>query len=123
MEPSRLKTTFARLATRQYGLRRASTYRSYRCELALPHQSARLGDDHGALSCRQPQLVLAQVSSLRQEGKTSMTEPVTCEDCIHFRRDVINPSAGLGWCELRKVSRYPMQPHWCRQREVEDDAE
>lgn len=52
-----------------------------------------------------------------------MTEPVTCEDCIHFRRDVINPSAGLGWCELRKVSRYPMQPHWCRQREVEDDAE
>lgn len=52
-----------------------------------------------------------------------MTEPVTCEDCIHFRRDAINPSAGLGWCELRKVSRYPMQPHWCRQREVDDDAE
>ena len=49
-----------------------------------------------------------------------MTEPVTCDDCIHFRRDEINPAAGLGFCPLRKVSRYPEQPHYCGQREVED---
>lgn len=52
-----------------------------------------------------------------------MTAPVTCTDCQHFRRDAINPPDGLGWCTLRKVSRYPMQPHYCRQREVENDAE
>jgi len=52
-----------------------------------------------------------------------MTDPGTCADCIHFRRDVINPSTGLGWCELRKVSRYPMQPHYCKQRETDDEAE
>lgn len=49
-----------------------------------------------------------------------MTEPVTCADCRYFRPDAQNPPAGLGWCELRKVSRYPMQPHWCRQRESEE---
>lgn len=42
-----------------------------------------------------------------------MSEPVTCEDCVHFRRDAINPAMGLGWCELCRVSRYPMQPRWC----------
>jgi len=52
-----------------------------------------------------------------------MTEPVTCSECIHFRRDEINPVAGLGWCPLRKVSRYPEQLHYCRQREVEDDGD
>lgn len=51
-----------------------------------------------------------------------MTEPVTCADCIHFRRDEINPAAGLGWCPLRKVSRYPEQVHWCRQREEETET-
>lgn len=51
-----------------------------------------------------------------------MADPVTCAGCIHFRRDDINPPAGLGWCQLRKVSRYPMQPHYCRQREEVTDA-
>lgn len=52
-----------------------------------------------------------------------MTEPTTCAECIHFRRDEINPIAGLGWCPLRKVSRYPEQPHYCRQREVDGEDE
>ncbi len=51
-----------------------------------------------------------------------MTEPVTCDDCIHFRRDTINPPAGLGFCELRKIAQYPMAPHYCRQREPDDEA-
>lgn len=51
-----------------------------------------------------------------------MTEPVTCDECIWFRRDDINPKDGLGWCALRNVSRYPMAPHYCRQRRVEDDS-
>ena len=46
-----------------------------------------------------------------------------CAGCRHFRRDEINPAAGLGFCELRKVSRYPEQLHYCRQREVEDDGD
>lgn len=46
---------------------------------------------------------------------------VTCEGCRYFRPDAVNPPAGLGWCELRKVSRYPMQPHYCKQREGEND--
>ena len=41
--------------------------------------------------------------------------------CTHFRHDEINPPAGLGWCPLRKVSRYPGQPHYCKQREEEED--
>ena len=49
-----------------------------------------------------------------------MTEPVTCAECIHFRHDEINPPAGLGWCPPRKVSRYPEQLHYCKQREEED---
>lgn len=46
----------------------------------------------------------------------------TCEGCRHFQPDAINPVSGLGWCELRKVARYPMQEHWCRRREVEPEA-
>lgn len=57
-----------------------------------------------------------------RHGGARMTDPITCADCVHFRRDEINPPAGLGWCELRKVTRYPMQPHYCRQRQVEDDS-
>ena len=52
-----------------------------------------------------------------------MTEPVTCELCVHFRRDAINPVTGLGFCTLRKVAKYPMEPHYCRQFEGEDDGE
>jgi hypothetical protein len=52
-----------------------------------------------------------------------MSESVTCEGCTHFRHDEINPAAGLGWCPLRKVSRYPEELHYCRQREVEDDGD
>jgi len=46
----------------------------------------------------------------------------TCEGCRHFTPDAINPVSGLGFCELRKVSRYPMQLHWCRLREEVTDA-
>lgn len=53
---------------------------------------------------------------------TAVSAPVSCADCLHFRRDEINPVEGLGWCDLRKVTRYPMQPHYCRQREVEAEA-
>ena len=49
-----------------------------------------------------------------------MSESVTCAECTQYRRDEINPAAGLGFCELRKVSRYPGQLHYCKQREVED---
>lgn len=52
-----------------------------------------------------------------------MTDPITCADCIHFRRDEINPAAGLGFCELRKVSHYPDAPHYCRWHEAEDGDE
>lgn len=45
---------------------------------------------------------------------------VQCEACIHFRPDEINPVAGLGWCELRKIARYPAAPHYCRQYEAAD---
>lgn len=52
-----------------------------------------------------------------------MADHVTCADCRYFRRDEINPPAGLGFCPLRKVSRYPEQPHYCRQREAESEDE
>ena len=45
---------------------------------------------------------------------------ITCNTCRYFRPDDINPPAGLGWCPLRKVARYPEQPHYCKQREDED---
>lgn len=82
-----------------------------------------MGDGDAAVSCRQPLLVLAQVPALRQAGKAAMTEPVTCAECIHFRRDEINPAAGLGFCELRRIAKYPGELHYCRQREVEDDGD
>ena len=47
---------------------------------------------------------------------------VTCDECRYLRRDDINPATGLGWCDLRKVAKFPLEPHYCRQREVEDDA-
>lgn len=50
-----------------------------------------------------------------------MTDPVTCNECRHFQRDEINPAEGLGFCPLRRVSKYPMAPHYCRQRKVDDD--
>jgi hypothetical protein len=51
-----------------------------------------------------------------------MTDPITCANCIHFRRDEINPVEGLGWCVLRKIVNYPDAPHYCRQREVDVEA-
>jgi hypothetical protein len=50
-----------------------------------------------------------------------MADPVSCAACIHFRRDEINPVQGLGWCALRKIVNYPVAPHYCRQREVEQE--
>ena len=54
-----------------------------------------------------------------------MTGPTTCDDCIHFRRAVINPTAGIGVCELKHIGVYPMAPRYCRQHEVakEDDGD
>ena len=51
-----------------------------------------------------------------------MTATVTCEDCRYFRRDDINPEVGLGFCTLRKFAKYPLAPHYCRQREAQDDG-
>lgn len=41
--------------------------------------------------------------------------PTTCADCIHFRRDEINPVAGMGECMNEPSHGYwhPMAAHRC----------
>jgi len=43
----------------------------------------------------------------------------TCETCTHYRRDPINPPAGLGSCGHRNqhLARYPAQQHHCKDHE------
>jgi hypothetical protein len=52
-----------------------------------------------------------------------MTEPVTCAACQHFQPGKINPEAGMGLCTKKRIGMYPNAPHYCRQREVEDDGD
>ena len=52
-----------------------------------------------------------------------MTATVTCEDCRYFRRDDINPQAGIGVCELKHFGVYPLAPRYCRQHEVAKEYE
>lgn len=42
----------------------------------------------------------------------------TCERCVHFRPDPINPAAGMGSCDRGQGMWHPMAPHLCREREV-----
>lgn len=41
----------------------------------------------------------------------------TCEHCIHYRPDPINPPAGMGQCQKGNGYWHPMAPHLCKQRE------
>lgn len=41
----------------------------------------------------------------------------TCQHCIHYQRNRLNPEAGLGSCRLGLVSRYPNERHSCRKGE------
>lgn len=61
------------------------------------------------------------VPTLQEDA--GMTEPVTCEACIHFRRADINPEAGIGVCTLKHVGVYPLAPRYCRQRQVAKEDE
>jgi hypothetical protein len=49
---------------------------------------------------------------------------ITCERCIHFQRDRINPIAGIGTClhPARDEAWYPSAPHFCRHHEEQDDT-
>lgn len=42
----------------------------------------------------------------------------TCERCIHYRPDAINPPAGMGSCAHSLGYWHPMAPHFCREREA-----
>ncbi|NII73242.1 hypothetical protein FHW84_001811 [Dyella sp. SG562] len=42
---------------------------------------------------------------------------ITCETCRHYRRDPVNPPAGLGSCAKQHLPRYPAQKHHCRDHE------
>lgn len=48
---------------------------------------------------------------------------ITCELCIYFRPDRINPAAGLGTCThpARDDAWFPNAPHFCRHREEKGD--
>jgi hypothetical protein len=39
--------------------------------------------------------------------------PPSCARCAHFRRDHINPEAGMGACALGLGYHYPTERHWC----------
>jgi hypothetical protein len=43
---------------------------------------------------------------------------VTCQHCIHFRPNAINPVAGMGSCAKGNGMWHPAAPHLCKQREV-----
>ena len=50
--------------------------------------------------------------------------PTTCADCIHFRRDEINPAAGMGECMNEPSHGYwhPMAAHRCGDHSTKDGA-
>ncbi|SEJ55486.1 hypothetical protein [Frateuria terrea] len=41
----------------------------------------------------------------------------TCERCVHFRPDPINPEAGMGSCAKGNGYWHPSAPHLCKQHE------
>lgn len=55
----------------------------------------------------------------RKAGRAFARPLVTCADCLHFQRDTVNPSAGIGACALglpyrrAEVGRYPMARREC----------
>jgi hypothetical protein len=47
----------------------------------------------------------------RRAGRPIPRPPVSCDDCVHFSRDQMNPAGGMGRCLLGVAGRTLPYPH------------
>lgn len=52
------------------------------------------------------------MSDVAQWREVPIAMAVTCDECVWF-----NPYAGLGSCSKGHGPKYPLAPHYCRERE------